>query len=120
MRGTLLRSCLAVWAVLLFARSGWGAGAPVVPDEHARFFESKVRPLLIENCQPCHGEKKQKGGLRLDSAAAIQKGGKNGPVITPGQPTISKLITAINYTDKGAQMPPEDKGQLTKEQIAVL
>ena len=36
------------------------------------FFESKVRPVLVEHCLGCHGEKKQKGGLRLDSAAGLK------------------------------------------------
>jgi hypothetical protein len=34
--------------------------------EQAKFFESKIRPILVENCQRCHGEKKQSGSLRLD------------------------------------------------------
>ena len=35
------------------------------------FFELKVRPLLVARCFRCHGEKLQKGGIRLDSAEAI-------------------------------------------------
>ena len=89
-----------------------------VPAEHARFFETKVRPLLAENCQSCHGEKKQKGGLRLDSPEALAKGGKDGPVIVPGRPAESKLITAVSYHDKDLQMPPDD--QLSAAQVDIL
>jgi hypothetical protein len=35
-------------------------------------FEAKIRPLFIEQCQKCHGEKKQENGLRLDSKAGWQ------------------------------------------------
>src|SRR5207248_1466675 len=38
-------------------------------------FERYVRPLLAEHCLGCHGPKKQRGGLRLDSRAAMLKGG---------------------------------------------
>jgi len=40
-------------------------------------FEKHVRPLLVEKCQSCHGAEKQKGGLRLDSRAALLKGGES-------------------------------------------
>src|SRR5207249_4787908 len=31
------------------------------------FFESKIRPILVERCLKCHGSEKQKADLRLDS-----------------------------------------------------
>ena len=83
-------------ALLLCIASGAGAA---VPDD-AAWFESKIRPLLVERCYECHGEKKQKGGLRLDSRAAWQKGGDSGAVIVPGDPEASLLIKAVRYTDK--------------------
>jgi hypothetical protein len=88
-----------------------------VPDD-AVWFESKIRPLLVERCHECHGEKKQKGGLRLDSRAAWQKGGDSGAVIVPGDPGASLLIKAVRYTDKDLQMPP--KRQLAPEEVAAL
>jgi len=120
MRDIFLRICLGVGASLLLVQAGLAADAPTaaVPTEHARFFESKVRPLLAENCQSCHGEKKQKGGLRLDSAEAIRKGGKDGPILVPGKPEESKIITAISYQDKDLQMPPDDR--LSAQQVSIL
>ena len=41
-----------------------------------RFFEARVRPMLAEHCFTCHGPKKQKGDLRLDtpgSTDAVRK-----------------------------------------------
>src|SRR5262249_34355779 len=74
------------------------------------------RPLLAENCQSCHGGKKQKGGLRLDSLEAILKGGEAGPAVVPGKPDESLFVEAIHY--QGLKMPPN--GQLAPEKIAVL
>ena len=59
------------------------------------FFETKVRPLLADNCFKCHGPDKHKGNLRLDSLAAILTGGDEGPAIVPGEPGKSLLIKAI-------------------------
>lgn len=86
--------------------------------EDAAFFEAKVRPVLVERCLECHGEEKQKGGLRLDSRSGWQKGGESGKAIVPGKPEESLLITAISYVDKDMQMPP--KKQLAPEEVAVL
>ena len=82
------------------------------------FFESRIRPLLADNCQQCHGEQKQKGNLRLDSREGWQRGGDSGPPITPGKPETSLLNKAISYIDRDLKMPPKKK--LTDAQIADL
>lgn len=82
------------------------------------FFESTIRPLLVERCLECHGEKKQEGGLRLDSPAGWKEGGDSGPAVMPGKPDESLLITAVSYVDKDLQMPP--KQQLAAHEIAEL
>src|SRR5687767_5100914 len=81
------------------------------PDHRAaiNFFETSIRPLLIENCHSCHGEKKQKGELRLDSRSAALRGGELGVVIVPGKPDESLLIKAVRYLDADLQMPPKKK-----------
>jgi hypothetical protein len=72
------------------------------------FFEARIRPVLMDVCVECHGAKKQKGDLRLDSRAGWMKGGASGPVIIPGKPDDSLLITAVRYWDKNLQMPPKE------------
>jgi hypothetical protein len=54
--------------------------------EQARFFESKIRPVLATKCASCHsaGAEKLKGGLRVDSRAGLLKGGDTGPAVVPG------------------------------------
>jgi hypothetical protein len=68
------------------------------------FFESKVRPLLANQCYSCHAASAL-GGLRLDSRDALLKGGKSGPAVNPGDPDSSLLIKAVRQTDPGLKMP---------------
>ncbi|QDU63341.1 Planctomycete cytochrome C [Planctomycetes bacterium Pan216] len=87
-----------------------------VDNESLKFFESKVRPLLASKCVGCHGAEKQKGELRLDSLAAMLKGGENGVAVVPHKPGESLLVEAINY--ESFEMPPE--AQLSEKSIAIL
>lgn len=84
--------------------------------EQLQFFETSIRPILVEHCQKCHGEAKQWGNLRLDSRQAFLAGGDTGPAIVPGEPEKSLLIRAIRQTDDELKMPP--KGKLSDKQIA--
>src|SRR5207253_8883881 len=61
------------------------------------YFERDVRPILVDTCQKCHGEKKQEAELRLDSRAALLKGGFSGPAVEPGHPEKSLLIAAVRH-----------------------
>ncbi len=81
------------------------------------FFEKSVRPLLAGRCLGCHGAARQKGGLRLDSRAAILAGGHSGPAVVPGDVKGSLLVDAINYGET-VQMPP--KSRLPDAEIAAL
>jgi hypothetical protein len=69
-----------------------GEPDPKTRAEHERFFEQYIRPLLAKRCYTCHGEKKQKAGLRLDSLEAIKKGGESGPAIAPSNPDQSSTL----------------------------
>ena len=44
-------------------------------------FHAEIQPILAETCFNCHGEKKQKGELRLDARAFAFKGGHDGAAI---------------------------------------
>ena len=85
-----------------------------------KFFEEKVRPLLIAHCYECHSAdaKELRGGLLLDTKAGWQAGGDNGPAIVAGKPQSSLLIRAISYGDEELQMPP--KGKLSQAEIDIL
>src|SRR5262245_23475416 len=105
---------LPIFVALAASVVGTSAAEPT--PEQAKFFETKIRPILAENCHRCHGEKKQSGKLRLDSAASLLAGGESGPAMVPGEPEKSRLIEAINYGS--LEMPPD--GRLRPEQIKLL
>ncbi|WAC21857.1 PSD1 and planctomycete cytochrome C domain-containing protein [Luteolibacter sp. SL250] len=77
--------------------------------EALKFFETKIRPVFAGNCYDCHGEEKQKGGLRMDNLGYILQGGEGGPAVVPGDAMASHLYKAVTYEDKDLQMPPKDK-----------
>lgn len=83
------------------------------------FFESQVRPLLLNKCIECHGSETQWGELRVDSLSALLKGGEHGPAIVVGQPSTSLLITAVEQSGE-LKMPPDDKAPLTPGEIQTL
>ena len=96
-------------------------GEPALSKDDLKFFETKIRPVLTEQCFKCHSHTadRVKGGLMLDSREAVRHGGKSGLAIVPGKPDDSTLIQAIRYTDPDLRMPPEEHGgQLTDQQIA--
>lgn len=79
-------------------------------NEDGLFFESRIRPALIEHCYACHSEaEKIKGGLLLDRRAGWAEGGDSGPAIIPGDVEGSLLIEAIRYHNPDTEMPPKGK-----------
>jgi hypothetical protein len=106
-----------MWSLLAADDAGTNS-TPTV--EQVRFFESAVRPVLVEHCQKCHGSAKQWSGLRLDSRESLLRGGDLGPAIVPGKPDESLLIRAVRQVDddQDLKMPPDSK--LTERQIADL
>ncbi|NBX33898.1 DUF1549 domain-containing protein, partial [bacterium] len=77
--------------------------------------------MLAENCYSCHGSKKQKSGLRLDTREFILKGGEVGPVVVPGNPAASRLILSVNHVkQKDVEAMPGEGEKLPTAQIAAL
>ena len=80
------------------------AEAPLTPEARD-FFENKIRPVLVTECNDCHNEKKHKGGLRLDYRDGWKKGGDSGDTIVPGHAEESLLIKSIRHEDPDLKMP---------------
>src|SRR5688500_363557 len=72
-------------------------GTPA-PAQDATLFETRIRPLLAANCFACHGESAM-AGLRVDSRAALLRGGETGPAIVPGDPDKSALLKAVQHAE---------------------
>lgn len=73
------------------------------------FFESRIRPVLVEHCYECHSAEagKSKRGLMLDTKHGIRAGGDTGPAVVPGDTGKSLLLTAIKHGDPDLEMPPK-------------
>jgi len=96
---------------------------PLAPSAAARstLYAARVAPLLTQNCIGCHGPRKVKGGLRLDSFAGILRGGEDGPVLVPWHPEKSEMLRRVSLPpDDDDAMPSGGKKALTASQIALL
>jgi len=95
--------------------------------EWVRPFVSRSKPagggiqVLDTYCVSCHGEEKQKGGLRLDSREAILAGGDSGRAVVPGDPDASPLLRRVSLPlEHDDHMPPEGKPQPTAKEVQRL
>ena len=113
-RGIALAVLMASAAGLATAAAAELPGAPSAED--AEFFESRVRPLLLEHCSACHSRAagEPEGDLSFDTRAETL--GHEG-LATPGKPDSSLLVEVVRYDSK-LQMPPD--GRLPAEAIATL
>ena len=66
---------LGIISIGIFGFTVW---APVSNSVLAVDFLREIQPVFARHCQGCHGEEKQKGALRLDSAAGVRRGGDSG------------------------------------------
>lgn len=84
-------------------------------------FTQIVQPIFSVNCLYCHGADKQGGDFRMDSMAALLKGGEDGPGLITGDPDQSAILKRVHLplNDK-LHMPPSDKPQLSPEDITFL
>lgn len=113
------------YLITAFAGAGVlsGLAADSVSDPTAddlAFFESKIRPLLIENCYECHsvGAERVRGGFLLDSQPGMIRGGDSGQVIVPYAAEESRLVNMVRHHPDFEAMPPKTK--LSESQIASL
>jgi hypothetical protein len=83
------------------------AVTPVQGQDDA-FFERKIRPILAGSCFKCHGGERTSAKLRVDSRAALMKGGRSGPALAPGDSDKSLLVKVLlPAKEKDAlHMPP--------------
>ncbi len=81
-------------------------------SEQLKFFEAKIRPVLVDKCYACHSDDAQQiaGSLRVDSRAALLHGGDSGAAVELEHPEDSLLLIAIRYEDPDLSMPPKKEG----------
>lgn len=126
MRHIYVAISVVALAASIGARQLGAVGQTTKPDQKPamaeaatpEFFEARVRPLLVNSCVECHGDKEE-GGLRVDSREALLKGGDSGPAIVPGDADKSLLIQAVKRLPLAPQMP-SGRSKLKDEDINVL
>ncbi len=114
---------LTLCASLAFAASASAAakGLPPASKKTGLTFAKDIKPIFDKSCSDCHGEKKQKGKLRLDTLANALKASENGKSIVPGKSADSALVKAVARQVEDDAMPPEGKGKpLTAEQVGLI
>jgi hypothetical protein len=108
----------AVLAVALYSSVG-EARAPQGGNLRVDF-EKQVKPILAANCLECHSADKRKGGLSLAEYADVLEGGKNGPVIRPGNAGKSPLLSRVQGDPELGDRMPLEETPLTDAEIATL
>ena len=120
-RPCLTLACSLLAVLLAAAPSAFGAAAvtkPAAPPAPAAaavsaadraFFETKIRPVLVQHCYSCHSAdaKKLGGRLFLDTRDGLLAGGESGPALIAGRPDESLLIQSLRYQE--LEMPPKNR-----------
>ena len=70
-----------------------------------QFFETQIRPVLVQQCLSCHSGERPQAGLGLDLRAGWEAGGKSGPAIVPGDPGKSLLMRVVRQEAGVTPMP---------------
>ena len=97
-------ACCVIACVLFVGGKGRAAEQSSKLDVQA-----DVQALLKERCYRCHGQSKQRGGLRLDIKAVAMRGGESGdPAIVPGHADQSRLFHLVSSLDDDQRMPPSN------------
>jgi mono/diheme cytochrome c family protein len=81
---------------------------------------NEVLPVIADRCLQCHGAKRQKGGLRLDSKQAATIGGESGLIWHPGRADESEIVRRIESDDLELRMPPKGEALSTKQINAIV
>ena len=90
-------------------------------EDQVRYFESKIRPLLIDRCYDCHSaaSQRQEAGLRLDSRDYLIEGGSSGAALVPGAPEESLLLQIFSAGSERKGHPVISPA-LTAQELALL
>lgn len=79
-----------------------------------------IRPILEAHCVECHGAKKVKGKLRMDTLEALKKGGSEGSAYVAGDLKKSLMHVRVTLDPEDEDFMPTEGTPLTKEQVQAL
>ena len=103
--------CVILWISLSLGQALGQAPVSFVRD---------IAPMLVKQCQGCHGPKKVEGGYRVDTFESLLKAGKSdAPAVVKGKPTESELFLRLT-TDDEDDLMPQDGEPLSPKQIDLV
>ncbi len=89
-------------------------------DSNSTVYDA-VSMILNNKCYSCHGQKRQRGALRLDAPEFILAGGEDGSILKAGQPYESSLLLRLLLPEEEEEhMPPRERAQLTQDEISLI
>src|ERR1700730_686241 len=108
-----MRTLVSLWSAAVALTMVPDLSAQPPDRKGIEFFETKIRPVLVEHCYKCHSEearknRKLKADFLLDSKAGMLKGGDTGPALVPGKPGESLILKALKH-DGDVRMPRDGK-----------
>ncbi len=95
-------------------------------DEDAsrpEYFTTRIQPIFEANCYRCHGGMNHRGGLSMQTKAALLKGGHDGAVLVPGAPERSLLVRLMRHegpADDPMPMPPAPRQKVADADIVAV
>ena len=96
-------SIVSVVVVLFFAPPPAGRALPEPPPVS---FRAEIAPLLLAQCQGCHGAEEAKGDFRVDRYTELMRALEGEPPrVRAGQPSASLMLQLLRSEDADDRMP---------------
>ena len=109
----------SLWSLVVLMTLTQCPGNAAYADERGDFFETNIRPLLLDRCVECHGGTKQENGVRLDRRNDLLQGkASDAPLVVPGNPAESRIAKVLEHSKDDISMPPSKK--LSDAEIAAV
>jgi mono/diheme cytochrome c family protein len=116
MKRTTIALSLCAGLALAFSATAADKKLPPPSTQKGVTFAKDIKPIFDKACAECHGDKKQKGKLRLDTLANALK-----ESIIPGKSADSTLVKVVARLNEDDAMPPEGKGKpLTAAEVGLI
>ncbi|MGH7996935.1 MAG: c-type cytochrome domain-containing protein [Opitutaceae bacterium] len=94
---------------------------PEPPGLAGTLYSARIQPIFEHSCIACHGPRKMKGGLRMDTYANLMQGGEDGTVVESWFPDDSDLVRRITLPPSDDDfMPNNGKNILTPAQVKLI
>ncbi len=96
------------------------AATPAAKTVWNGHYDQNIQPIFNDHCVNCHGPNRAENGLRLDSYQGVMKGTNHGPVVVPGDPDHSALISVVQGSVEPSIQMPHGGQKLTPQDVENL